>query len=107
MSQQSLAKILKPKYKGVTNVKLGQQEVKYATLECVPNVTQGSLMNALENFEFEEGHRYWISAFYRFGRRGGQSFDGNNFNETSLYNIAREYKKANNDNNEVISYDNV
>ena len=46
-----------------------------------------------------------IGAFYRFGRRGGESFDGNNFNgETSLYNIAREYKNANNANNESIRY---
>jgi hypothetical protein len=60
------------------------------------------MLKAMENFEFKDGFRYWISAYYRFGRRGGHFFDGNNFSDEALYNIGREYKNANNANQETI-----
>ena len=104
MNVQALNQILQRKNQGFTNIQLARNNVKYTTFKVADGITQGKLQKSLENFQFQDGHRYWISAFYRFGRRGGQFFDGNSFSADALYNIAREYKNANNANDELIRY---
>ena len=95
---------LTKRHQGTTNLKLGQSFIKYSTFKLEDNITQEMLVHAMETFKFNDGYRYWISCFYPWGRRGGESFDGNNFTADNLYNLSREYKGSSNGIKEIVKY---